>query len=137
MSRLQIHQGSDAPDLPECPSWLGTHGKSKWKESVAILQAEGSERIRRIDGDFLAMYCEAFDELHEARETLAKYSKKNKTVDCVGTNGSLYPHPAEGRKNKAIDRIRKFGRELGLSQATRKSQKKAVKLSAPTRIKPA
>ncbi len=102
------------------PDWLGTNGKAKWIETVAILNDD--RPLEPVDGDFLAMYCEAHDELHRARATL----KRKRKDECIGPNGALYPHPAIGQKNKAIERIRKFGRELGLSRSSRKSTKPRI-----------
>lgn len=105
------------PEAVPAPAWLGDHGKAKWREVVKAMAEE--KPIATLDFDCLAMYCEAHDEVHKARATLERFGRD----DCVGPNGALYPHPAVGQKNKAIERIRKFGRELGINRASRKATK--------------
>jgi P27 family predicted phage terminase small subunit len=116
----------DPHPLATPPVWLGEVGKAVWLETIAV-----NPGLEKPDGDFLASYCEAWEEFHHAREELSKLTSHY----CEGTNGSQYPHPAIGQKNKALERIRKFGRELGLAKSTRKAPKPKA---APqvTRTKP-
>lgn len=115
-------------DFASCPGWLGEYGKRKWISTVKALA--DVRPIEELDADCLACYCEAHDELHKAMATLKEVGRD----ECVGPNGALYPHPAVGQKNKAIDRIRKFGRELGINRSVRKSGKTQ---RLPMRSKPA
>ena len=46
---------------------------------------------------------------------------------CESEKGGKYQHPAVGMKNKAIDRIMKFGRQLGVCAETIKHVQKAKK----------
>jgi len=133
---VRIHTpagGQNTAPKPACvlepPEWLGEHGSTKWNEIIADLAA--SNPIVNLDRDCLALYCEAHDELHKARATLDEAG----CDECVGPNGALYPHPAVGQKNKAIERIRKFGRELGINRCVRKAPKKSE--NQPQKVKPA
>ena len=102
-----------ASGIPDCPDWLGDVGRAKWNERIEIMsQTDGL--VTKLDGDFLALYCEAFEELIEAREEI-----KKEGATCESKKGGHYQHPAVGRKNKAIDRMRCFGALFGMSPSDR------------------
>lgn len=74
------------------------------------------------DGDLLAAYCEAWVEMIEALEEIAREG-----ATAVSDKGSVYQHPAVGRKNKAIERLVKIGSHFGMSPSSRvglKAEKK-------------
>lgn len=100
-------------ELPACPDWLGEIGRTKWNELIAIF-GEVKGWLTIADGGLLALYCEAFEDLIEAR---AEIEKDGPT--CSGEKGGMYQHPAVGRKNKAIERMRAIGAKFGLSPADR------------------
>ena len=102
-----------AEGIPECPEWLGEIGRAKWREMVAILSGVKGW-ITSADGGLLALYCEAFEEMLSAREEIARDGST-----CCSDNGGMYQHPAVGRKNKAIERMRMIGAKFGLSTAGR------------------
>jgi P27 family predicted phage terminase small subunit len=126
---IALHQppAGERHPLATPADWLGHVGKAKWRETVADVP-----ELQNADGDCLAAYCEAWQEFHHAREELVSLPSHY----CVGPNGGHYPHPAIGQKNKALERIRKFARELQLTKCTRKPPKPKA---APqvTRTKPA
>jgi P27 family predicted phage terminase small subunit len=101
--------------VPTCPDWLGDVGRAKWNERIEILsQTEGL--VTKLDGDFLALYCEAFKEFIDARLQIDREG-----ATCVSEKGGEYQHPAVGRKNKAIERMRRFGALFGMSPSDRVS----------------
>jgi P27 family predicted phage terminase small subunit len=56
------------------------------------------------------MYCEAFEEFIEARSEIDREG-----ATCMSDKGGAYQHPAVGRKNKAIARMKQFGALFGMS----------------------
>lgn len=99
--------------VPECPDWLSDVGRAKWDERVEILQ-KTKGLITKLDGDFLALYCEAFEEFTESRQQI-----KDEGATCTSAKGGMYQHPAVGRKNNAINRMRIFGALFGMSPSDR------------------
>ena len=57
--------------VPACPDWLGPVGKQTWESTVDTLR-EVPGLLTRLDGDMLALYCEAWEEFRDAREQIAK-----------------------------------------------------------------
>jgi P27 family predicted phage terminase small subunit len=101
-----------APEIPDPPEWLGEIGKAKWREKVPLLHPLGL--LTKNDYDLLSLYCEAWDEVFDAMQEIAKEG-----ATCSSDKGGLYQHPAVGRKNKAIQRIRQFGSDFGMNPAAR------------------
>jgi P27 family predicted phage terminase small subunit len=96
---------------PEKPEWLGPIASEKWDEIVPELVKIGVMAV--IYADFLAMYCQAHQDLHDAMELLSEEG-----MTCTSEKGGAYLHPAVSIKQNAIDRIAKFGREFGISPAS-------------------
>lgn len=94
---------------PRCPDWLGEHGKAKWLELVSLLSPVDG-LVKPAFGDALAMYCEAFEEF-----LLARAEIEAEGATCMSDKGGAYQHPAVGRKNKAIQRMKQFGAMFGMS----------------------
>ena len=108
--RARNHQEPRFPDGElRCPDWLGDAGRAKWAEMLPKLQAVPG-LMKPAYGDALALYCEAFEDMLDAREEIAKEG-----ATCTSDNGGAYQHPAVGRKNKAIQRMKAFGALFGLS----------------------
>lgn len=124
---LKVHAGKRdaAVNVPACPEWLGAIGQVKWQEIIELMMASEKFDVEKLDADCLSMYCEAHDDLHAAMEIV-----ESEGAIATSHTGSLYPHPAVGMKNRAIERIRKFGRELGINPAVRKAQRQKPKGSA-------
>src|SRR3990167_6988974 len=73
------------------PDWLGPIASAKWDEMVPLLRQKGCEAPDY--SDFLAIYCEAHQEVHDAMEVIAKEG-----MLCVSEKGATYQHPAVGIK---------------------------------------
>ena len=113
------------PGRPVKPEWLREIASAKWDEVIALLEAEN--QLAPIYGDFVAMYCQAFQDFHDAQTTIDDEGKY-----CHSEKGGIYQHPAVGVQNKAIERINKFGRQLGLSGASIKHVQKTEKQDVPS-----
>lgn len=109
------------PGIPEPPDWFTAIELEVWHQTIASLsQTPGLLTV--VDRDALASYCEAWGEFHEARAEIAAHG-----ATCISEKGGAYQHPAVGRKNSALERIRKLGSDFGMTPASRTS----VKVSAP------
>lgn len=83
---------SDAPtavDSPECPEWLDDVASKEWVRMVAILGPTGA--LTPLSGQSLALYCDAFSRLQEARKDIAAHG-----VTVCTDKGSLKTNPAVG-----------------------------------------
>jgi len=85
------------------PDWLGPHGQAKWLEISKALSGIPDDLL-----DQVGFYCEAYDDFRSALVTIAEEGS-----ECVSDKGGTYQHPAVGRKNKAITRMRQFGPLIG------------------------
>lgn len=97
--------------LPVKPAWLGEIASKKWDEIAPELAKLGVMAVAY--ADFLAMYCQAHQDLHDAIALIAKEG-----MTCMSEKGGAYLHPAVAIKHNAIDRIAKFGREFGISPSS-------------------
>jgi P27 family predicted phage terminase small subunit len=78
------------------------------------------------DVDTFACYCEAFAEVQDCLALIAERG------DYYFTDkGTVLVHPAVYRKNKAIERMYKFGSVLGLNPSSRSS----IEVSKPATSK--
>lgn len=100
-----------AEDAP--PVWLGVQAKQKWREVYPLFARRGV--ITELDRDALALYCDAWQQLHDADTVLARAGSYFETE-----KGYVGIHPAVARRNKAIDHIRKIGEQLGLTPNSRR-----------------
>jgi P27 family predicted phage terminase small subunit len=101
-----------AAEMPSPPEWLGEIGQAKWREKVPLLHPLGL--LTKNDHDHLSLYCEAWDDLFSSLKEI-----ETEGATCSSDKGGLYQHPAVGRKNKAIQRIRQLGSDFGMNPAAR------------------
>lgn len=98
---------------PKCPTWMDAEAKVKWKALTPELERLGLMTI--VDGDALAVYCQACADFTWATKELRKKGK----VIRVGRQGYLQPHPAVAMKLQAANTIRAFAALFGLDPADR------------------
>lgn len=98
--------------LPEPPAWLGDVGKQVWCQVAEVLWRIGC--LTESDQKLLGLYCEAWEDFFEARKEIETCGPTAYT-----DKGTCYQHPAVGRKNKAIQRIRQIGGDFGMSPVSR------------------
>jgi P27 family predicted phage terminase small subunit len=92
-----------------CPQWLDDIGKVEWKKLLPQLD------LTKLDVNALATYCQAVAELEHATATLTKEGRY-----YTAKNGCLCQHPCVSTQQQAMEKILKFGKELGLTPAARK-----------------
>jgi len=108
----QGHPPPPPPD-PTPPKWLGAIAAAKWRDVLPLF--ERRRLVTELDRDALSIYCDAWQQLHDADATLRKQGAYYKT-----DKGYVGIHPAVSRRNKAIDVIRKVGEQLGLTPNSRR-----------------
>lgn len=113
--RVNGRAGEPQPRMvePPCPDWLDDAAKAKWRALVPELSAIGL--LTAIDGDCLAVYCQAWAEFQLATETL---QREGRTIKA-GEGGYKSPHPAVAQQRSAWKAIREFAALFGLDPADR------------------
>jgi P27 family predicted phage terminase small subunit len=97
---------------PKCPAWLSDEAKRKWRAIVPELDRLGL--LTLLDGEVLAVYCQAWAEYRLATETLAKEGRV-----ITGANGSKKPHPCVAQQRTAARALKDFAALLGLDPLSR------------------
>lgn len=94
------------------PMFLGADGKKEWKRILPLLEKNGL--ITDADYMALASYCQSVDTFIKAEKT-----KRAEGITTTTKNGVVIQHPAVGMANTALSYILKFGKEFGLTPASR------------------
>jgi P27 family predicted phage terminase small subunit len=108
---LKVPRAKPAPGA-DCPVWLSRPAKRQWKQIAPTLQKLGL--LTEIDPAALACLCEAIADLKWAIATIRRTGRLTETG-----NGTMVVHPAAVIKRQALEQIRKFSAEFGLTPATR------------------
>jgi P27 family predicted phage terminase small subunit len=113
-SRIDDGRGMPTPPgIPLKPDWLGPKASEVWDETVAELQ-EIPGLLSTLDGGVLALYCDAWQQFHDAQAIIAENG-----MVCHSEKGGTYQHPAVGISNKAREQITKLGALFGLNPMAR------------------
>lgn len=99
--------------VPKCPPHLDREAKREWKRISQELIALGL--LTNVDRASLAAYCAAFSRWAEAEKNLQKFG----TVIKSPKSGFPIQNPFLGVANTALDQMRKFATEFGLTPASR------------------
>lgn len=102
-----------AGGIPTCPGHLDAKAKTEWRRVSKELLSMGL--LASVDRAFLAAYCAAWSRWVEAEAQIAKFGaviKSPKTGDPIR-------NPYISIANHAMDTMRKYGTEFGLSPASR------------------
>lgn len=94
------------------PEWLGEKAKEKWRDVFPLFDRRGV--VTELDLDALSIYCDAWQQLHEA-DAIVKQGAYFETE-----KGYVGVHPACQRRAQAIATIRKMGEQLGLTPNSRR-----------------
>lgn len=123
----QDRMNHDAPDvkaeIPVAPSFLGDDAKEEWDQISVELYGLGL--LSKIDRAALAAYCQSFDRWAKSERELAEQKLISKT-----SNGNEIQNPLVGIANKAMENMRKFLVEFGMTPATRSNVKKIKRQQA-------
>lgn len=101
---------SDKTEKP--PAWLGSEAKKEYKRIFPLLRKNGLVT----DADFMALcaYCQSVDTWITAEKL-----KRAEGIVSTTSKGTEVQHPAVNVANSALVNILKFGREFGLTPASR------------------
>jgi len=95
-----------------CPPWLSRKAKAEWDRLAPELLRLGL--LTELDQAALACLCVARADLQWAEQTI-----KRQGHTTTAGNGTLIPHPAVTMRAQAMEQIRKFSAEFGLTPAMR------------------
>lgn len=98
--------------VPTCPRHLNKDAKAEWKRISRELTAIGL--LTRVDRAALAAYCQAWARWCEAELNVQKYGHVIKSP-----SGYPVQNPYVGIANTALDQMRKFLIEFGMTPASR------------------
>jgi len=104
------HAGYIKADHP--PAWLSDHAKHVWRTTVHNLEAEGRP-LGCLNLETLTGFCDAAGLVKECAETLAR---EGMTID--GGRDGLKRHPAVTTRISALNALRAYAIELGLTPGT-------------------
>ncbi len=110
--RLPKHEPQPSSAMPRCPSFLDTYARNKWRQLAPELHR--LRLLTKVDQGTLACYCQAFSDLKRARKTIDDEGEYH-----TSDKGYIYPHPAVTQARQAMEQIRKFAVELGLTPSCR------------------
>jgi P27 family predicted phage terminase small subunit len=118
-----LNQREPDPEVaaPPMPGWLSDRAKVEWKRITPELVTLGI--VSRIDQAALAAYCQAVAELEQATRTIDAEGRVcvwpilDKDGDKIGER--LKSHPAVQQQRDAMQRVKGFLAEFGLSPASR------------------
>lgn len=105
---------------PVCPVWASEDEQIVWVELVEMLSRTRG-LLTENDSNSIWLMCEAICEMNQARKEIASEGST-----CYSEKGGAYQHPAVGRKNSAIERLRRLMCEFGMTPASRTSVTAAV-----------
>lgn len=114
--KREINKNEPKYDLSEksekAPPWCGAAAKKEWKRVLPLLKKNGLVT----DADYMALcaYCQSVDTWIEAEKL-----KRAEGLVTTTSNGTEVQHPAVNIANSALNNILKFGREFGLTPASR------------------
>ena len=97
---------------PICPTWLDKDAKREWKRIVPLLNEHGM--LSKCDRATLAVYCQAYAEFKHATQMLKAEGRVT-----TAPSGYTQQHPYVVIQNKAIQVIKAFALEFGLTPGAR------------------
>lgn len=98
--------------LPRCPSWLQEEARAEWRRKARELYDAGLLTV--VDDSALAAYCTVFARWVEAE---SKVHEQGMVVET--TNGNPIQNPYLAIANRAMDDMRRYLIEFGMTPASR------------------
>lgn len=105
------------------PAWLSAHAKTVWKDTITTLKAEGRP-LSRLNLQAFTGFCDAAGLVRECAEVL---EREGMTID--GGREGLKRHPAVTTRISALNALRNYAIELGLTPGT------APRIPTPEKVK--
>ena len=107
-------------EMPGCPRWLTGEAKKEWRRMARDLYDAGL--LTTVDRAALAGYCVAWATFYEAQTEL---QKTGVSMVIMTSNGNAVMNPWLGVRNRALDEMRRFLVEFGMTPASRSRVKRA------------
>lgn len=99
--------------VAECPPHLSAEARCEWRRVSSELEANGL--LTSVDRAALAVYCASWARWVEAEERLAEEGM----VLVAAKSGYAMPSPYIAISNSALDAVRKFASEFGMTPSSR------------------
>ncbi len=118
---LNDREPSPKIEVPKMPTWLSAKAKAEWRRIAPELRRLGL--VAKIDMAALATYCQAVAEVQIATETIDREGRVctwpilDKDGNKIGER--LKAHPAVQQQRDAMQRVKQFAAEFGLSPSGR------------------
>lgn len=109
---IPTNEPKPEPVIPSCPSHLGRAAKTEWRRIVPELAKLGL--LTRVDRAALAAYCVAW-----GRHVEAEFELMACGLTVTSPNGYPQQSPWLAISNRALDQVRRFAAEFGLTPAAR------------------
>lgn len=116
--RLNNREPDPEPAIPSCPSFLNKEARREWHRVSKLLFANGL--ITQLDRAAFAGYCDAYARAAEASRQQQKYG-----LIVKSPNGYPMPSPYLAILNTALQEIRAFSTEFGMTPSSRSRVKVA------------
>lgn len=135
-SKLKLLQGTHRPDrapanepdpeveAPSCPTWLHREAKREWRRIVPELVRLGL--VAEVDRAALAAYCQAYATWWRMERDIDEHGD----VQISARSGLESARPQVAMRDKALETMRKFLVEFGLTPSSR------TRVSAAEKPKP-
>lgn len=99
--------------MPEAPEWLDDVAMREWTRVSVLLW--DLNLLTEADGPSLAAYCQAYSLWREAAEDI----KENGLTMVNERTGAIHANPAVAMLQKALNQIKIFAQEFGMSPSAR------------------
>lgn len=96
----------------DAPSWLSDHARAVWRETIETLEIEGRP-LNRLNLQAFTGFCDAAGLVRECGEILARDG-----MTLAGGREGLKRHPAVTTRISALNSLRSYAIELGLTPGT-------------------
>jgi P27 family predicted phage terminase small subunit len=97
--------------IPDCPEWLDQEARAEWDRQI---RGMATGILSSTDRGFLAAYCAAWSEFKVAQQFIYEHGHT-----AVTDKGNEIQHPMVGVRNKAAERMNRFGSHFGFSPSSR------------------
>jgi len=109
---INVREPKPRPAIPSCPKHLNEDARKEWRRITRELHAVGL--ISNLDRAALAIYCDAYARWVEASDNIQQFG-----LILKSPNGFPIQSPYLAILNKAIEQMRAFVVEFGMTPASR------------------